>query len=378
MGARESTRRRGVFLDRDGTLIKEKGYLKDPAHLELESGAAQAVRLLNRCGIPVVLVSNQSGIARGYFTEHDLKEVEKALVGSLKAQDARLDGMYFCPHHPEGIEGAYRRACKCRKPATGMLEEAEREVGITLRGSYMVGDKLSDMEMAGRAGLLGILVMTGYGRKEWRRSLRTSETALPDRVARDLGEAVRWILEQEMMDADACGGGARGTHTPMWSFKWASSKMLRGILDRDRRNGKTIVLANGIFDLLHAGHVAYLEAARNLGDVLVVAVNDDASAAALKGPGRPVVPVDERVEILSALECVNHCVVFRERTVDRLLEEIRPHIHAKGTDYREATVPERETVEEYGGSVRIVGPPKTHATTEIISRIRRIPDEDEC
>ncbi len=362
-----------MFLDRDGTLIKEKEYLRDPAQLELEQGAAEAVKRLNRCGIPVILVTNQSGIARGYYTDQDFQDVQRALAESLEARDAHLDGVYFCPHHPDGSEEAYQRECTCRKPATGMLERASRELGIALKGSYVVGDKLSDMEMAGRAGLVGILVMTGYGRKEWKRSLRSPDAPLPHRAAWDLAEAVHWILQRE--GTEEHGQGKKGPSSGKGSLKWASTELLKDILERERREGKTLVLANGIFDLIHAGHVAYLEAAKEMGDVLIVAVNDDASAAALKGPGRPVVSAEERVEILGALACVDHCVVFRERTVDRLLEELRPHIHAKGTDYSEATVPERDTVARYGGRVQIVGPPKVRATTEIISRIRKNMDE---
>ena len=130
------------------------------------------------------------------------------------------------------------------------------------------------------------------------------------------------------------------------------------------------MFANGVFDLLHAGHVGYLQAAADLGDVLVVALNDDQSVRDLKGAGRPVLPVEERVEIVSALDCVDYCVVCRERRVDRLLERVRPDFHAKGTDYEEAAVPERETVIRTGGRVRIVGPPKGWATTDLVERIR--------
>ena len=143
-------------------------------------------------------------------------------------------------------------------------------------------------------------------------------------------------------------------------------------LDTHRRQKQTIVLANGVFDLLHAGHVGYLQAAKELGDVLVVAINDDQSARDLKGLARPVVPVQERVEIVSALACVDYCVVFWERTVDSLLDLLRPECHAKGTDYEEGAVPERETVARHGGKVCIVGPRKGLATTELLERIKAL------
>ena len=134
--------------------------------------------------------------------------------------------------------------------------------------------------------------------------------------------------------------------------------------------GKKIVLANGCFDILHVGHVRYLEGARRLGDALVVAVNSDRSVRALKGPGRPVLNEKERTALVSALRCVDHVVVFDEPDVTRVLDMLRPAIHAKGTDYTEATVPEREKVLAYGGQVRITGDPKDHSTKDVIRRIQ--------
>jgi len=141
------------------------------------------------------------------------------------------------------------------------------------------------------------------------------------------------------------------------------------IADRLRAAGQRIVLANGCFDLLHVGHVRYLEAARALGDVLFVGINDDAAVARLKGPGRPLMPAAERAEVLSALRAVDHVVVFEDDTADKLVAAIRPAIHAKGTDYTADSVPERETVRAHGGRVVIVGDPKDHATRDAIQTI---------
>jgi len=136
--------------------------------------------------------------------------------------------------------------------------------------------------------------------------------------------------------------------------------------------GKKVVLANGCFDILHVGHVRYLEGARKLGDALVVAINSDRSVHALKGPGRPILNENERAALVSALRCVDHVVVFDEPDVTRVLDTLRPAIHAKGTDYTEATVPEREKVLAYGGQVRITGDPKDHSTKDLIRRIQEI------
>lgn len=133
-----------------------------------------------------------------------------------------------------------------------------------------------------------------------------------------------------------------------------------------QRAGKRLVLANGCFDILHAGHIRYLRAAKNAGDFLVVAINDDASVRRLKGAGRPLMPARERAQIIAALECVDGVTIFSEPTVERVIETLRPSIHAKGTDYSEGSVPERDLVRSYGGIVAIVGDPKRHSTTDLV------------
>ena len=139
---------------------------------------------------------------------------------------------------------------------------------------------------------------------------------------------------------------------------------------RRRAAGKTVVLANGCFDVLHVGHVRYLQGAKAQGDVLVVAVNADATVRALKGAGRPVMPDAERAEIVAAIEGVDFVVVFDTPTVEPVLRALRPDVHAKGTDYTPETVPERAVVAEYGGRVAIVGDPKDHSTTEMLERMK--------
>ncbi|MBX2812648.1 MAG: adenylyltransferase/cytidyltransferase family protein [Myxococcales bacterium] len=131
---------------------------------------------------------------------------------------------------------------------------------------------------------------------------------------------------------------------------------------------KTVALANGVFDLFHVGHLRYLEAASQLAEVLVVAVNSDASTRAYKGPLRPIIPDHERVEIVAGLQCVDHVILFDTPTVIPILQALRPDIHAKGTDYTEATVPEAPIVQQYGGRVVICGDPKNHSSSEVIHR----------
>ena len=136
-----------------------------------------------------------------------------------------------------------------------------------------------------------------------------------------------------------------------------------------RKAGQRIVFANGCFDVLHVGHVRYLEAAKALGDLLIVAINSDAQARRLKGEGRPLMPQDQRAEILSALDAVDFVTIFDEPTVAELLLALKPDIHAKGTDYTEDTVPERDVVRSYGGRVAIAGDPKDHSSSEMIEKV---------
>lgn len=143
---------------------------------------------------------------------------------------------------------------------------------------------------------------------------------------------------------------------------------LRAQVEEWRRAGEKIILTNGCFDVLHVGHIRYLRAAKQLGGRVIVAVNSDESVRDLKGAGRPRMPARERAEILSALQDVDAVVIFSEPDVRQLVREIRPHIHAKGTDYREDTVPERDTVKECGGRVMIVGDPKDHSASELIRK----------
>ena len=141
------------------------------------------------------------------------------------------------------------------------------------------------------------------------------------------------------------------------------------IVARERAAGRTIALANGCFDLLHVGHVRYLDGARAEADRLIVGVNDDRSVASLKGPGRPILTARDRAELVAALRAVDYVIVFAEPTVARLLARLHPDVHCKGTDYTVETVPERDVVAAYGGRTAIVGDPKDHATREMLSRI---------
>jgi len=177
-----------VFLDRDGTVSEEVGYLNHLSRFQLLPGAAAAICRLNDASLPVIVVTNQSGVGRGYFPEQLVRDVHDRMSAELLKGGARLDGVYYCPH-------VSSHECECRKPKTGMLEQAARELGLDLRNSFVVGDRHSDVEVAHCAGARSILVRTGFGEGElaWRAKTWAHQ---PEFVAADLPEAVEWILQE--------------------------------------------------------------------------------------------------------------------------------------------------------------------------------------
>ena len=182
-----------VFLDRDGTINEQMGYINHPSRLVILPGVPEAVGLLNRNNYLVIVISNQSGVARGYFPVTLVHEVHDFLKTDLREKGGTVDGIYFCPHHPQGIVPEYRRDCKCRKPKTGLIEQAQKVFDIDMSKSYMVGDRYLDIELAHRINVKGILVKTGYG-------LGEIEYVLPGRqkpayIAEDLFGAADWIVK---------------------------------------------------------------------------------------------------------------------------------------------------------------------------------------
>ena len=186
---------RAVFLDRDGTISEEVGYLNHIDRFHIFPGVALAIGKLNKAGFRVILVTNQSGVAKGYFPEALVREVHQKLQSELAREGAHLDDIYFCPHHPQASIDAYRLRCDCRKPAVGMLMKAADTHGIDLGASFMIGDKYVDLETAYRAGSRAVLVLSGYGKGEYLYQ-KESWARMPDCIATSLPEAVDWILSQ--------------------------------------------------------------------------------------------------------------------------------------------------------------------------------------
>ncbi|MBN2437008.1 MAG: HAD family hydrolase [Deltaproteobacteria bacterium] len=203
-------RRAAVFLDRDGTINEEVGYIDRMEKLQLIPGAAEAIRLINQSGMKTVVITNQSGIARGFFDEEFVEKTHAYLRDILRAEGALIDAFYFCPHHPKEGRAEYLKICDCRKPAPGMLLRAAKELRIDPNHSYMVGDTLWDIEAGVRAGTRGVLVRTGCGEESVAAlaagpESRDGVTIFPAHIAADLREAVAWIME------DRKGTGKMGT-----------------------------------------------------------------------------------------------------------------------------------------------------------------------
>jgi D,D-heptose 1,7-bisphosphate phosphatase len=187
-----------IFLDRDGTINKEVGYLRNLDKLRIYRCAATAVKLINESGMKAVVITNQAGVARGYFGEDLVGKIHDRISTTFAQEGAFIDRFYYCPHHPTEGKGIYRRICTCRKPEAGMLLQAAEELDIDLVRSYLIGDTFRDIEAAARVGTRGILVKTGYGGKTNDPALNGSgkgSAVTPAHTAKDILAAVRWIMK---------------------------------------------------------------------------------------------------------------------------------------------------------------------------------------
>jgi D-glycero-D-manno-heptose 1,7-bisphosphate phosphatase len=224
---RRTKRKPAVFWDRDGTLIPDWGYLGDPSRVRLFSGAARALALLKKRGFLLFVVTNQSGVARGYFPEKAVGKVHRRLQDLLRPSGADMDGFFYCPHYPGGKVKSYGRVCGCRKPKPGMIRRAARRFPIDLSRSYMVGDKVDDLLLAEKARLAGgLLVRTGCGNRSARELRKRGRKAVP--VLAGVPAAVRWILRHEPGE-DRDGKGKNGRKSgPARGRVHPSSRKTRG------------------------------------------------------------------------------------------------------------------------------------------------------
>ena len=226
-----------VFIDRDGTINEETGYVDSIDRFNILPGVSDAIRKLNENNIPAIVITNQSGIARGYFTSDILNKLHDSMIAELKKGGCKIDGIYVCPHHPD--EG-----CACRKPRPGMLLQAAKEHGLSLRRSYFIGDKLIDIKTAHSVGAKGILVLTGYGAEEMKGLTNQDSEERPDHIAANLNEAVDWIIEQ------VAGGRKTECHTELVSGS-PGQEILKQV-QNDREKRILIVKPSSLGDIIHS------------------------------------------------------------------------------------------------------------------------------
>ncbi|MDH3627106.1 MAG: HAD-IIIA family hydrolase [Acidobacteriota bacterium] len=195
--------RRAIFIDRDGTINHEVGIINDPQALTLIDGAADALGRAAAAGFQTIVITNQSAIALGKLDEATLADIHDRLRDLLYEGGVRLDAIYYCPHHPTIGEGRWTRACDCRKPADGLLQRAGREMGIALKDSYMIGDRIRDVRAGHAAGATAVLVRTGFGKDEEADAKAAENGSAPATIADNISAAIDWILKKEA-SSDEC------------------------------------------------------------------------------------------------------------------------------------------------------------------------------
>jgi D-glycero-D-manno-heptose 1,7-bisphosphate phosphatase len=192
----DKVKRHAVFMDRDGTVNEQMGYVNHISRFHLLPGVCEAIQLLNERDFLAIIITNQSGVARGYFPISLIHETHALLEDTLKKKGASIDGIFFCPHYPRGTIPEFTRECDCRKPGTGLIKKACDSFDIDMSRSYVVGDHFTDLEMAHRCDLDGILVKTGYGLGELTHVL-PQMSVKPSYIADDLLDAVKWIIQRD-------------------------------------------------------------------------------------------------------------------------------------------------------------------------------------
>lgn len=188
-------RQKAVFLDRDGTIIQENGYISKIKQVDFIPGSIEAIKRLKSLGYKIIVITNQSGVAQRFFTEKDLKKVHNYLQKQLRKDKAGWDGIYYCPHHPRVGLKRYLKDCNCRKPKTGLVKLAAREHKLKLKGSVVIGDRLSDVGLGKNAKMESILLLTGHGKKESKK-VGTYPKTKPNFIAQNLLEAAKYLQKQ--------------------------------------------------------------------------------------------------------------------------------------------------------------------------------------
>ncbi len=337
---------RAVFLDRDGIIIEDTYYLHDPEKIIMLPYSIKALKKLQNFGFKLIIISNQSGVGRGYFKENTVKSVNKRLLSMLKSSEVNISGIYYSPHYKESKIPKYRKGANFRKPKPGMLLQTAKELNIELTASYMIGDREPDIGAGVNAGLKANILVKGkykYEKKQF----------IPDKTVKNMDQAADWIINNEIK-----------------SNIITDIKRLKDVAQQTRKRKKRIITTNGVFDILHIGHIRYLNECKKYGDVLIVGVNSDESVKMNKGKNRPVINQFARAEILINLKPVDYVYIFNEKDPGGFLKIVKTDIHVKAGDYKMSQIIEKNAVEKNGGKIILAHAVKGYSTTDIINKMQ--------
>lgn len=328
-----------IFLDRDGTLNEDPGYVHKVEDFKLLPGAIEALNLLKK-DFKFIIISNQSGIGRGYYKEEDFHKFNNKLIEELGKQNIKIEKTYFCPHTAE-------ENCDCRKPNIRFIKEAEKEFDIDTSSSWVIGDHTCDVLLGKNIKCNTVYVLTGHGIRHFKEARKTN----PDYIAANIKQAADFILFDK-------------------EEKIISREGIKALVSELRKKNKKIVTINGAFDILHKGHEKILSEAKKQGDVLIVGVNSDSSVKENKGPERPVNNEINRAKMLANFDSVDYVTIFDEKTPIQLLEIVKPDVHVNGSEYGKKCI-EEEVVRKNRGRIYIVKLLQGYSTTGIITNDKK-------
>lgn len=326
--------KQAVFLDRDGTINIDHGFTFRTSEFEFIPGAVTGLQRLAQ-NFELFIVTNQSGIARGLFNWAQLEAFHAKMIEECDKAGVHFQKIYVCPHHPD-------ESCECRKPRAKFLLEAATEFDISLKDSWVIGDRSSDIELAQNAGCSSVFLFSGSLAQD----LDRVKAAKPSYFAADLERASRFISYQD-------------------DSKIIDRENLKEWASLVRKQKKRIVTLNGTFDIIHEGHQKIISEANAQGDLLLVAINADSSVKKNKGPERPFNSEQARALMMSAFQEVSAVTIFSEQTPIELLEEVRPDVHVNGSEYGSECI-EAPVVKKNGGRIHIVQLLPGVSSTQII------------
>ncbi len=338
--------KRAVFLDRDGIIIKDTCYLNDPEKIIILPHAVRALKKLQDFGFILVIISNQSGVGRGYFKEAALHAINKQLLNMLKKSGVNITGVYYSTYYKPSKIKKHTKGAECRKPRAGMLYEAAKDLDIELSASYMIGDRDSDIGTGINGGLKGNIYVKSKYKYE-------HDEFVPDKKVKNPDRAADWIIKKELS-----------------SRIITDEKILEKLVRQIRKKKRKIVTTNGAFDILHIGHLRYLHECRRYGDVLIAGLNSNKSVRMYKPKNRPIIDQFARAEMLANLKPVDYVFIFNERDPREFLKIVKTDFHIKACDYTMDRIIEKKVVESLGGEVILIPYLMGCSVTNIIKKIK--------